>query len=306
MVLLAKGGDILVDGASNLARRFNVSELIIGLTIVAFGTSAPEMVVSLSASLRSHPEIAFGNAIGSNNVNLFFVLGITGILTPVAIQRNTIRFEIPFSLFAAVTLFLLANFSFYFEGRNVLSRIDGIILLLFFILFLFYVFHSMKTNGYTVDQQIVKRSSLGKTILLLVLGLVLLVSGGEIVVNSAVFIAKALNISEKVIGLTIIAAGTSLPELVTSIAAIIKKRDDIAIGNIIGSNIFNILFILGISSIARPLEYSSVFNRDIYLLFFGTVFLLLSMLTGKKEIGSLGSLDFVADLYWVCDLFSNV
>jgi cation:H+ antiporter len=283
MVLLIKGGDMLVDGASSLARRFNVSELAIGLTIVAFGTSSPELVVSLSASIGAHPEIALGNVIGSNNFNLFLILGLTGLIMPVAVQKNTVRIEIPFSLLAAIILFLLANFALLFGERYILTRIDGIVFLLFFGLFLFYIIKTMK-NGEPINETAsVKQLSFGKVLLFIVLGLGFLVLGGRLVVNSAVALAQALNISEKVIGLTIVAVGTSLPELVTSIIAITKKSDDIAMGNIIGSNIFNIFFILGISATVRPMEYSPVFNRDIYLLVFGTLFLLVAMFTGNKR-----------------------
>ena len=283
MALLVKGGDFLVDGASNLARRFNVSELAIGLTIVAFGTSAPELVVSLSAAIGSHPEIALGNVFGSNNINLMLILGITAVITPLAVQKNTIRYEIPFSLLAAIILFVLANFAFLTGEKNIISRIDGVILLLFFALFVFYVFKSMKNTEISAEKTSVKLFSLGKSILFIVLGFISLILGGRVVVNSAVYIAQALNISEKIIGLTIVAVGTSLPELVTSITAVIKKSEDIAIGNIIGSNIFNIFLILGASSLVRPMEYSPVFNRDIYVLIAGTLFLLLSMFTGKKN-----------------------
>jgi cation:H+ antiporter len=283
MALLIKGADMLVDGASALARRFNISELIIGLTVVALGTSAPELVVSLSAAVSSHSEISLGNVIGSNNLNLYFILGITGLIAPVAVQKNTVRYEIPFSLIAAIVLFLLANLNFLPEETNMLSRVDGAILLLFFGLFLFYIYKSIKTSDTAAANASVKTLSLARTVLFIIFGLAFLVLGGRIVVNSAVYLAHALNISEKVIGLTIVAAGTSLPELVTSITAIIKKSDDIAIGNIIGSNIFNIFLILGISSLISPINYSLVFNKDIYILIIGTLLLLAAMFTGKKK-----------------------
>ena len=283
MALLLKGGDMLVDGSSSLARRLKVSELAIGLTVVAFGTSAPELVVSLSASIGSHPEIALGNVIGSNNLNLLFILGITGLLAPVAVQKNTIRIEIPLSLLAAIILLLLANFAILSGERNILGRIDGIVLFLFFVLFLFYVYAGMKKNENVDEAPSAISFSSGKLLLFIFLGLAFLVFGGKLVVNSAVTLAQALNISEKIIGLTIIAVGTSLPELITSITAVIKKRNDIALGNIIGSNIFNIFLVLGVSAIARPMEYSPVFNKDIYLLIFGTLLLLLAMFTGKKR-----------------------
>jgi len=282
MILLIKGGDMLVDGASSMARRFKISELVIGLTIVAFGTSAPELVVSLFAAIGSHSEIALGNVIGSNNINLCFILGITGIIAPLAVQKNTVRIEIPFSLLAAVILFLLANINFFPNEKNTLTRIDGVILILFLGLFLFYVYKSIKKEDAADEKSSAKTLSSVKIFLFIIFGLVFLVLGGKIVVNSAVSIALALNISEKIIGVTIIALGTSLPELVTSITAVIKKSDDIAIGNIVGSNIFNIFLILGVSSIINPIEYSPSFNKDIYFLMFGTAVLLLSMFTGKK------------------------
>ncbi|GBU26530.1 calcium/sodium antiporter [Treponema sp. R8-4-B8] len=283
MVLLIKGGDILVDGASSLARRLKISELAIGLTIVAFGTSSPELVVSLSAAIGKHSEIALGNVIGSNNFNLFFILGITGLIAPIAVQKNTVRIEIPFSLLAVIVLFLLANLNFFPDEKNILTRIDGIILLFFFGLFLFYVYKNMKMTTVGVENISVKTLSSVKIALFIIFGLVFLIIGGKIVVNSAVAIAHALNISEKVIGLTVVALGTSLPELVTSITAIVKKSDDIAIGNIIGSNIFNICLILGVSTVINPMEYSLVFNKDIYILGIGTILLLLAMIIGKKK-----------------------
>jgi len=283
MALLIKGGDFLVDGASSFARRLKISELAIGLTIVAFGTSAPELVVSLAAAIGSHPEIALGNVIGSNNFNLFAILGITALIAPPMVQKNTVRFEIPFSLFAAVILFLLANFNFLPDKISMVSWIDGIILLLFFGLFLFYVYKSMKTSESAGDVSSVKTLSMFKSVLFIVLGLIFLVIGGRVVVNSAVNLARDLNISEKIIGLTIVAVGTSLPELVTSITAMLKKSDDIAIGNIIGSNIFNIFLILGASALIKEMNYSPVFNMDIYFLIFGTLLLFLAMFIGNKR-----------------------
>ena len=282
MAFLVKGGDWLVDGSSNLARRYKISELAIGLTIVAFGTSAPEFVVSLVASLDAHPEIALGNVIGSNNFNLFFILGLTGMIAPVAVQRNTVRMEIPLSLLAAVVLFLFGNYGFA-SDVNLISRIEGLILLVLFVSFLYYVYKSMKTDEAGDGTSSTAVFSLGKSLLFVFLGLICLVAGGKIVVSASVDLARALHISEKIIGLTIVAVGTSLPELVTSITAIVKKSNDIAIGNIIGSNIFNIFFILGTSAVVCPIEYSPVFNRDIYLLIAGTLLLIMAMFTGKKR-----------------------
>ena len=283
MALLIKGGDFLVDGASSLARRLKISELAIGLTIVAFGTSAPELVVSLAAAIDSHPEIALGNVIGSNNFNLFAILGITALIAPPLVKKNTIRFEIPLSMFAAIALFLLANFNFLPDKNNMVSRIDAAILLVFFGLFLIYVYKSMKTSESADGISSAKTHSMVKSILFIVSGLVFLVIGGRVVVYAAVNLARDLNISEKIIGLTIVAIGTSLPELVTSITAVIKKSDDIAIGNIIGSNIFNIFLIVGACGLVKEMNYSPVFNMDIYFLIFGTLLLLLAMFVGNKR-----------------------
>ncbi|MDR2907899.1 MAG: calcium/sodium antiporter [Bacteroidales bacterium] len=281
MLLLIKGGDWLVDGASALARRYKLSELAIGLTIVAFGTSAPEFVVSFVAALGGHPEISLGNVIGSNNFNLFLILGVTGLIAPIAVQRSSIRMEIPLSLLAAIVLFVLGNYGL--GAKDTITRLEGFILLMFFALFLFLVFRSMKSTAPEVETTSgTKPVSLTKSIVFILLGLACLVGGGKFVVDGAVGLARAFDISEKVIGLTIVALGTSLPELVTSITAILKKSGDIAIGNIIGSNIFNIFFILGTSTTIHPMPFSPVFNHDIYILVFGTLLLLGAMFIGKK------------------------
>ena len=282
LALLLKGGDWLVSGASTLARRYHVSELAIGLTIVAFGTSAPELVVNVLASAEGHADIAFGNVIGSNNFNLFIILGLSALIAPVTVSAGTVWKEIPLSLVAAMALLLLANDQLYGEGPMILSRIDGMILLLFFGLFLFYIYRNMKTDTYKEEPD-GKPSPLVKTIILIVAGLAGLILGGRLVVDSAVEIARFFHLSEKIIGLTIVAAGTSLPELVTSLVAIRKKSNDIAVGNILGSNIFNIFLILGISSTIKPMPFSTVFNTDITILIAGTVALFVTMFTGIRK-----------------------
>lgn len=283
LLLLIKGADWLVEGASTVARKKGISNLAIGLTIVAFGTSAPELVVNVVASLENHQDIVFGNIIGSNNFNLFVILGIVGLITPLAVQVSTVSKEIPISFLAAIMLFVMANA--FFTSEAVLSRTDGIILLLFFALFLFYVYRQLK-----LDPEITGVTELKKIDLpgwkiwgLIIIGLVALVIGGRLVVNSAIDMATAWGISEKLIGLTIVAAGTSLPELATSVVSAIKKNNDIAVGNIIGSNIFNIFFILGISSMVRPIPFAVIFNNDLYLLFGGTIFLFLVLFIGGKR-----------------------
>lgn len=281
LILLVKGADWLVDGASVLAKKNNISDLAIGLTIVAFGTSAPELVVNSVAAYGNYPDIVFGNVIGSNNFNLFAILGIAGLITPLAVQSSTVWKEVPFSLLAAILLFFLANKYFVADPAH-LSRFDGLLLLCFFAAFLYYVATQLKTdpNAEVVEN---KDYSTLKIWVLIIIGLAGLVGGGKLVVDNAVSIAQSLGVSEKIIGLTIIAAGTSLPELATSVVAAMKKNADIAIGNIVGSNIFNLLLVLGVSSLVRPLDFNQAFNTDIYLLSAGTLFLFMAMFIGKKH-----------------------
>jgi cation:H+ antiporter len=281
LVLLVKGADWLVDGASVLAKKHNVSDLAIGLTIVAFGTSAPELVVNAVASQGNFPDIVYGNIIGSNNFNLFIILGIAGIITPLAVQSSTVWKEIPFSFLAAIGLFFLANNYFYSETKEI-SGIDAIILLAFFLGFLYYVATQLKSDP-TAEVVENKDYSNLKIWVMIGIGLAGLVGGGKLVVDNAVAMAQTLGVSEKIIGLTIVAAGTSLPELATSVVAALRKNADIAIGNIVGSNIFNILLIIGISGLIRPLNYNASFNTDIYMLLGGTIFLFLAMFIGKKH-----------------------
>lgn len=280
-VLLIKGADWLVNGASALAKKNNVSDLAIGLTIVAFGTSAPELVVNTVASIEGHSNIILGNVIGSNNFNLFVILGIAGLIFPIAVQSTTVWKEIPISFFAVLAFFVLAN-GFIFQEADVLSRIDGLILFSFFIIFLFYVFNQLKSDDLATEKVKDAPSNL-RIWVLIVVGLGGLIVGGKLVVDNAIIIATDLGVSQKIIGLTIIAAGTSLPELVTSVVAAFKKNSDIAIGNIIGSNIFNIFLILSISSLINPIEFDDAFNTDLYLLGGGTIFLFVAMFTGGKK-----------------------
>ncbi len=281
LVLLIKGADWLVEGGSALAKKFKVSDLAIGLTIVAFGTSAPELVVNTFAAVQGYNEIVFGNVIGSNNFNLFIILGIAGLISPLVVQSSTVWKEIPLSLVAALMLYVLAN-AVLPGSELILSRPDGLILLVLFVLFLLYVYKQLKTDP--AHPEVAHKAFSNTKITVFVLaGLAGLVIGGRLVVDSAVDMATALGISEKIIGLTIVAAGTSLPELATSVVAAIKKNNDIAVGNIIGSNIFNIFFILSLSALSKPIIFNPVFNIDIYLLFAGTLFLFVAMFTGKKH-----------------------
>jgi len=281
LVLLVKGADWLVDGASVLAKKKNVSDLAIGLTIVAFGTSAPELVVNAVAASGNYPDIVFGNIIGSNNFNLFIILGISGLIIPLSVQSSTVWKEIPYSLFAAILIFFLAN-NYLIGNSEGLSRLDAAILLGLFLVFLYYVATQLKTDPSAEILEVKDYSTL-KIWVLIFLGLAGLVGGGKLVVDNAVAMAQSLGVSEKIIGLTIVAAGTSLPELATSVVAAMRKNTDIAIGNIIGSNIFNIFLILGVSGLIRPLAYNASFNTDLYLLAGGTIFLFLAMFTGKRH-----------------------
>lgn len=281
LALLIKGADWLVDGASALAKKYRISDLAIGLTIVAFGTSAPELVINVMAGVQGHPEIVFANVIGSNNFNLLVILGIAGLITPLIVQSSTVWKEIPISFFAVVLIFFLAN-DFLSTSDPLLSRIDGFILLLFFGSFLFYVYKQLTSDPADL-QSPQKEYSQFKIWLYILGGLAGLIFGGRLMVNSAIEIATVLGISEKIIGLTIIAAGTSLPELATSVIAALRKNVDIAVGNIIGSNIFNILLILAISALVKPVQYDTSFNTELYLLGGGTVFLFIAMFTGKKK-----------------------
>lgn len=282
--LLIKGADFLVLGASGLARRFNISELIIGLTIVAFGTSMPELVVSSVSALKGLNDVALGNIIGSNLVNLLFILGLTAVISPVLVQRSTIFKEIPYSIIAAIVLLLLANDHLYTQNReNIVGRIDAIILLAFFGLFLIYTFKNMRQD----DQEIkvdFKPMGIWIIVLHISLGLAGLIFGGSLSVNNAVDIAHTLGISERIIGLTVVAVGTSLPELATSAVAAYRKNSDIAVGNIVGSNIFNIFLILGVSAFINPLPYHLSFNFDLTFLIAGTFLLLFFTYIGKKAV----------------------
>lgn len=279
--VLIVGANGLVNGASSLAKRNRVSDLAIGLTIVAFGTSAPELVVNVIASGGGHSEIVLGNILGSNNFNLFIILGISALIFPIAVQSSTIWKEIPISILSALVFLFLAT-NFFSSGSQFVSRFDGIILLIGFFLFLYYVFTSLKSGEVEIES--FSTTSLGKTWLLIVLGLGGLILGGKLIVDNSIFIATELGLSQKIIGLTIIAAGTSLPELITSIVAAIKKNSDIAIGNVIGSNIFNLLLILPISSFVHPISYDSKFTTDVFILIGGTIFLLLAMWLGRRRV----------------------
>jgi cation:H+ antiporter len=246
--VLIYGANFLVDGASALAAKFNVPNIVIGLTIVAFGTSSPELVVNSIAAMNGNTEIVLGNVIGSNIFNVAAILGISALIFPLAVQKNTTWIEIPLSLLAALVVLVLANDMLLDnDSANAITRTEGIVLLLFFLIFIGYNI-KVAMSGDSSDTVEVKSYPVWKSVLVLVLGLGMLVLGGRLIVTHAVKIAQLIGLSERIIALTIVSIGTSLPELATSIVAVRKKNVDIAVGNVVGSNIFNIFFILGISA----------------------------------------------------------
>lgn len=279
-IILIKGADVLVAGASSIARRYGLSEMVVGLTIVSFGTSLPELIINVLSSLRGQSELAIGNVFGSNVANLLLILGVTAIICPLPIKRNTILTELPFSLIATLLVGFLANATLMHNRAELyISRLDGAILLFFFVLFMVYIYHIARTNKEEVlaHQDDLPMMPMNKSILMIALGAAGLFIGGKWVVDGAVFIAQSFGLSESFIGLTIVAIGTSLPELVTSALAAYRRNIDIAVGNVIGSNIFNLLWILGISALIRPLPFDVVSNSDIVMMIFASTLLILAM-----------------------------
>ena len=282
--LVIKGAGLLVDGASSLARRLKVSDLVVGLTVVAFGTSLPELSVNIVASIRGSVGIAIGNILGSNIANIFLILGIAALILPLSVTRGTVWKEIPLSLLAVVMLGILTN-DRLIDGASssVLTRIDGLTLLCFFIIFLCYsVSIARRVEG--IDEHLPKgRSGVIRICGLIGVGLITLIIGSRWIVDGAVRLASALGVGESLVGLTVVAVGTSLPELATSAVAAYKKNPEIAVGNVVGSNIFNIFFILGLSSILRPLAFEARDNIDIGVAFLAGLLLFLFMFTGGRR-----------------------
>lgn len=284
-VALVKGADLLVDGASAIAKRLNISEMIIGLTIVSFGTSLPELLVNITASIKGNPEIAIGNIFGSNIANILLILGISALIRPLPITKNIYFSEIPFSLVATLLVGFLANASLFSEFRALtLSRLDGGILLGFFSLFMGYIYVVHRSNvaaGIEDEGLSSPGLSMRKSVIFIAIGLLGLYFGGEWVVTGAIKIAEAAGFSQTFIGLTVIAVGTSLPELVTSAVAAKKGNTDIAVGNVVGSNIFNLLWILGVSALIRPLPFDVASNTDVMMIIFSSALLLFAVAVGK-------------------------
>ncbi|MBN2590205.1 MAG: calcium/sodium antiporter [Sedimentisphaerales bacterium] len=284
-VLVIKGADFLVDGGSSLAKKLHISDLVVGLTVVAFGTSLPELSVNITASMNGSSEIAITNILGSNTANILLILGISAIVFPLTVTHGTVYKEIPFSLLAALVLAVMAGDKII-DGKitSELSRIDGLILLAFFVIFIYYT-AGIAQDTSTMTEQVNKNIySLKKSATLITTGLILLVFGGNWIVSGAIDIAHYFNISESVIGATIVAVGTSIPELATSVVAAFKKNPEIAVGNVVGSNIFNIFFILGISSVIKPLPIHSSDILHFAAVIIASMFLFIFMFTGKRKI----------------------
>ncbi len=264
--LLIKGAGWLIDGATSFAEKYSIPHVVIGLTIVAFGSSAPEFAVNVMASVQKNSSLAFGNIVGSNIVNIAFILGVVSIIYPLTVQKATLKNEIPLVIVTSLVLFSMAN-DHFLDGAsgNIISRIDGIILIGFFLVFLRYIRHISKSSTNSSDEEY-KILPLWQSVVYIFIGLGGLILGGDWIVGGAVAIARFFQISEGVIGLTIVAIGTSLPELAASTVAAMKKNSDIAIGNIVGSVLFNMLWVLGITTIVYPMELKAENNVDLLVM----------------------------------------
>ncbi len=326
-VILIKGADFLVDGASAIAKRFNISDIIIGLTIVSFGTSAPELVVNIGAAMEGKHAMIFGNVLGSNIFNTCLILGVAGLIYPLVVQRATVRLELPFSIAIVGLMYFLANdMLFLGAAQNTFSKVDGGILLALFGGFLYYVYKSAKSStvvptqsdvvspqsSTVLDDDFLKNvqpgvetdipeptGSIWKDFAFVVFGMAGLILGGNLVLDNAVFLAKTFGMTERIIGLTVVAIGTSLPELATSVVAALKKNSDIAVGNVVGSNIFNVLLVLGASSVlapvGSPVVYDIASNFDVYFLIAASFLLFVFLFTGKKGAVVDGAKTYVVD-----------
>ncbi|WP_207493264.1 calcium/sodium antiporter [Aridibaculum aurantiacum] len=283
-VVLIKGSDLLIDGASSIAKKMNISNLVIGLTVVAFGTSTPELFVNIFASVDGNTELAIGNILGSNIANILLILGVAAVIYPVSIQKSTLYKEIPFSLLAAVVLGILAN-DRLLDGSETseVTRSDGFVLIGFFIIFMYYIMGIAKASA-TDDANSVKVMSTWKSILLVIFGLAGLAVGGQWIVNGALEIAARFGVSQSLVGLTVVAIGTSLPELATSAMAAYKKNTDIAVGNAVGSNIFNIFWVLGLSAIIKPLPFQPKSNTDVIMTIISSLLLFGLLFLGKRHL----------------------
>jgi cation:H+ antiporter len=284
-ILLIYGANFLVDGASSIARKYNISTIVIGLTIVALGTSSPELVVNLVASYQGNADVALGNIMGSNVANILLILGISAMIYPLTVNKNTKWKEVPLSIFAAVMLAVTAN-DIYINGVSdfptMIWRSDGIMLIGFFFFFMFYTF-SIASAGDEEEQKI-RLYSTPVSWFMILGGIGGLVLGGKWIVDGAVVIAGSLGMSQALISLTIVAIGTSLPELATCVVAAMKKNSDIVVGNVIGSNIFNVFFVLGTSAIIKPIPFNTILNFDVFVGIFSSILLFAFLFFPRRRI----------------------
>jgi len=282
--LLIKGADWLVDGASAIARRYGISDLVIGLTVVAFGTSTPELFVNISASLQGSTGIAIGNVLGSNIANILLILGFAAVIRPLRVSRGTVWREIPFSLLAALALWAAANDNLI-DGwaYSDISRSDGLIFLMFFAIFMYYTASIAHTGTPSPNGEPRIKRGTGKSAVFIISGLIGLMLGGKWIVDGAVPMASALGMDEALVGLTLVAVGTSLPELATSAMAAYKGHVEMAVGNVVGSNVFNIFFVLAISSTIKPLPFDAASNMDIGMVVLASFILFAAMFSGRRQ-----------------------
>ena len=286
-VLLVIGADLLVRGTSNIATKFRIPEMLIGLTIVALGTSAPELIITITSAQAGATDLIIGNAIGSNLCNILFILGLMALIRPLVIDNEAKKIHIPIALFAAIVI-LIMELSSLSSSSAFIDRIDGILLLILFAVYFTYpIFTEIKDIAKSYKEDKIsgnsKKINVFLSIIFIVIGVVLLKYGGDFVVDNATLIAEHFNISERVIGLTIVAIGTAMPELITSIIAVIRKDTDLAVGNLVGSCVLNLFLILGVGAVITPLEFSSKFNQNLILLCISTFILWMFNFIGKKN-----------------------
>jgi len=305
LIIIVIGANGLTDGAASVAKRMHISSLVIGLTIVGFGTSTPELSVSVSSALKGSADISIGNIVGSNIFNTLFIVGCTALVAPILITRNTLRREIPLTILASLVVLICGNdIILNHASENILTRTDGLIMLCFFTIFVGYFMAIAKNTSEEENSGEIKMLSWWKSIVYIVVGLAALIFGGQLLVNGAIGIARSWGISEAVIGVTIVAIGTSLPELATSVVAAMKKNPEIAIGNVIGSNLFNIFFILGCSATITPLKFTGISNFDLLWLVASAVLLwFFALCFGKRIImrfeGTILLLSWIGYTVWL-------
>jgi cation:H+ antiporter len=305
-IVLIKSGDFLVDQSVLIARYFGISELVIGLTVVAFGTSAPELMINIDSALQGIDEFVFGNVLGSNMINILVVLGLTGIITPLSLKSSTVKIEMPFLIVITIVLSIIVNDTFFdAAGNNILSRIDALILLSFFVVFLVYNFRLAKYEKIEDDHPD-KPNNVWKHVFLFILACFGLRIGSSLVVNNAIIVGEYFHVPNDIMGLTVLAIGTSLPELVVSLQSAKKGIADLAVGGMIGSNIFNTLIVLGIGALVAPPSFNPILNYDLLVVNMGTILLFVFMFFGRKNLLSRRSSVTLLSLYVVYAVFRSI